>query len=414
VLDSVLGPAKVVGTRGGIQPFARDNAQHRERPVVEERGLGIRMTSGSGKVTVVVGGQYGSESKGAVTAWLAEQIQGPLMAVRVAGPNAGHTAVGVLDDKAWALRAIPAVAVRNLQAGLVISAGSEVDPVVLADEIEQLEAAGYRVLDRLWVDPQATWLGPEFIEQEKQLGIQARIGSTSKGIGAARAARIMRTADLVGDRLADDERLGKMGQLRVEFDTAELLHQHLREGGDVLIEGTQGYGLGLHAGYYPQCTSSDCRAIDFLAMAGISPWATEVESVEPWVVCRTFPIRVAGNSGPLHEETTWEQLAEESGGYIQPERTTVTKKIRRVGRWDPHLVRRALAANGGPATTRLFLGFVDYIDPKMAGAKSPEQLTDRVREFIDQVEQQVGRRPDALGTGPASQIDLRGVAKVKD
>jgi adenylosuccinate synthase len=365
----------------------------------------------SGKVAAVVGGQFGSESKGAVTAWLAEQVQGPLMAVRVAGPNAGHTAVGVLDGKAWPLRTIPAVAVRNLSAGLVIAAGSEVDPAVLADEIEQLEEAGYKVLDRLWVDPQATWLGPEFIEQEKQLGIQARIGSTSKGIGASRAARIMRTADLVGDRLTEDERLGKMSKLRWEVDTAELLHQHLREGGDVLIEGTQGYGLGLHAGYYPQCTSSDCRAVDFLAMAGISPWAAEVESVEPWVVCRTFPIRVAGNSGPLSDETTWEQLEQESGGYIQAERTTVTKKIRRVGRWDPHLVRRALAANGGPETARLFLGFMDYIDPTVAGAKTPEELTDRAWEFIEQVEQQVGRRPDALGTGPASQIDLRGVER---
>lgn len=365
----------------------------------------------SGKVSVVVGGQYGSESKGAVTAWLAEQAQGPLMAVRVAGPNAGHTAVGVLDNKAWALRSIPAVAVRNLSAGLVISAGSEVDPTVLADEIEQLEAAGYKVLERLWIDPQATWLGPEFIEQEQKLGIQARIGSTSKGIGAARAARIMRTADLVGDRLADDERLGSMNQLRTEFDTSELLHQHLREGGDVLIEGTQGYGLGLHAGCYPQSTSSDCRAIDFLAMSGISPWAPEVSETEPWVVCRTFPIRVAGNSGPLHEEVTWEQLAQETDGYIKAERTTVTKKIRRVGRWDPHLVRRAMAANGGPAAARLFLGFVDYIDPQVAGAKSPDQLTDRAWEFIEQVERQVGRRPDGLGTGPASQVDLRDVTR---
>jgi len=359
----------------------------------------------------VVGGQFGSESKGAVTAWLAENSETQLMAVRVAGPNAGHTAVGILEGKAWALRTIPAVAVRHLSAGLIISAGSEIDPQVLADEIEQLEEAGYNVLDRLWIDPQATWLGPEFIEQEKAIGIQDRIGSTSKGIGAARAARIMRTADLVGDRMMSDERLGKMSKLRWEIDTAALMHQHLREGGDVLIEGTQGYGLGLHAGYYPQCTSSDCRAIDFMAMAGISPWAAEVASVEPWVVCRTFPIRVAGNSGPLNDEITWEHMAADTGGYIKPERTTVTKKIRRVGRWDPHLVRRALAANGGPGVARLFLGFADYIDPKVAGATSPQQLTDQVWKFLDQVCQQVGRFPDALGTGPASQIDMRNITR---
>ena len=41
-------------------------------------------------VTVVVGGQYGSEGKGKVCGFLAEQ-KNPSIMVRCGGPNSGHT-----------------------------------------------------------------------------------------------------------------------------------------------------------------------------------------------------------------------------------------------------------------------------------------------------------------------------------
>ncbi|WP_369007005.1 adenylosuccinate synthetase, partial [Staphylococcus aureus] len=57
----------------------------------------------------------------------------------------------------------------------------------------------------------------------------------------------------------------------------------------IILEGTQGYGLGLHAGMYPYCTSSNTRSIDFLAMAAIYPerWI-ELGAYIPVVVCRTY------------------------------------------------------------------------------------------------------------------------------
>jgi len=360
-----------------------------------------------GVVRVVVGGQFGSESKGAVAAWLAQLEPRPPVVVRVAGPNAGHTTYGVLDGRPWVLRSIPVAAVTRLDARLVVCAGSELDPRVLAHEIRQLQEAGYDVVSRLVLDAQATWMLPEYGQQEQQLDMQGRLGSTSKGIGAARAARIMRTAPLVGDMVPQDPELAAWG-LQVHPDTSALLGEALA-GGNIVVEGTQGFGLGLHAGFYPQCTSSDCRAIDFLAMAGISPWDPRVRRVEPWVVCRTHPIRTAGNSGPLVGETSWEQLSQQSGGYVQPELTSVTRKIRRVGSWDPELVRRAVAANGGPEVCRLYLGFVDYLDPSVAGVTDPLGLTEPVLRFAAQVGRQVGRLPDAVGTGPDSRVDLRGL-----
>jgi adenylosuccinate synthase len=175
----------------------------------------------------------------------------------------------------------------------------------------------------------------------------------------------------------------------------------------VIIEGTQGYGLGLHAGEYPYCTSSDTRAIDFLAMAGISPWYRYITLLDIWVVTRTFPIRVAGNSGPLTNETTWQHLADITDGYIQPERTTVTKKIRRVGFFDVELVEQALRANGWTPTSEdvhLALTFADYIDPTAAGVTDPDTIRTNHHMLVDWMVDELPTMPHLITTGPDTAV----------
>ena len=56
--------------------------------------------------------------------------------------------------------------------------------------------------------------------------------------------------------------------------------------------------------------SRDTTAAAFLAEAGLSPF--DVDDIV--MVLRAFPIRVAGDSGPLPEETTWPEIAS-NGGY---------------------------------------------------------------------------------------------------
>ena len=342
-----------------------------------------------GKLVVVVGGQFGSEAKGAVAAHLTRTEPHRMMAIRVAGPNAGHT---VFDDQGqeFKLRCIPVAAAVDHEAILAIAAGSEVDEAVLEHEIEELEAAGHPVRTRLLIDSQATVLGTQHIQQEINQVLDGRIGSTAKGIGAARADRIWRSAEVWGE---DHNLLG-------EVDVADRARRWLRQGGTVLIEGTQGYGLGLHAGYYPHCTSSDCRAIDFLAMAGLSPWDEAVKDFEVWVTFRTYPIRVAGNSGPLLGETTWEALV------FDEERTTVTNKVRRVGQWDTDLALRAIAANGGHNDhLRIALMFMDYVVPGCAGKTFLDAET---RAAVAEFTRKLGHKaPSLIGTGPQSIIDLR-------
>jgi adenylosuccinate synthase len=355
-----------------------------------------------GKLIVVVGGQFGSEGKGAIAGWLAAR-EPRLLAVRVGGPNAGHTVYGPCPPESdqgtheegahrYPLRQLPVAAVTRPDASLAIAAGSEVDPALLRQEMALFPGK------MAWVDRQATWLEEHYHVEEDVTELQKRIGSTSKGIGAARAARIWREARLIPQCDPDypDRQWGWS-------DVAGYARDYLDSGGVVMLEGAQGYGLGLHAGFYPYCTSIDCRAVDVMAQAGVV--GGRHDQVEVWLVVRTFPIRVAGNSGPLENETTWEELNQRSNGYIQPEYTTVTQKQRRVGRLDLGLVQRAIAANRGPWDLRVALTMLDYKYPRIAGDTG--DLPRRVLDDVGLVAEMVGAPIQLVGTGPRTVVDLR-------
>lgn len=363
-------------------------------------------------IHVVVGGQYGSEAKGHVTQRVCQREvdQGRyILNVRVAGPNAGHSVVDP-DGRKWAMRQVPVgfalhgVSARA-QTTLAIAAGSEVDPLVLLKEVDQLTEAGLLKTHQLWVDPEVTLIEDE--HKEREMGLVARIGSTGKGIGAARADRTLRRAR----RLVDDQPL--MGELYargvIVAPVEEIIIDHASESCATIVEGTQGYGLGMHAGMYPKVTSSDCRAIDFLAMAGISPWGALPQDVAVWVVLRPYPIRVAGDSGPLRYETTWEQLG------LQPELTTVTQKVRRVGLWDFEIAQRAIVANGGgdlhdqTSSVRLAFSMLDQVYPTLAGANTLGDLAEHETaiKWIRDRELELQARVDLVTTSDRTGVWLR-------
>lgn len=370
------------------------------------------------KLSVVVGGQYGSEAKGHITAQLVQkflakgQIVGAnteypyredaeVLNIRVAGPNAGHSAV--VGDEKVAFRQIPVGALYG--ADWAIAAGSEIEWTVLQTEMETLQGVAERHgihLGQGYIDPEVTILIDADKVAEAAGDLMHRLGSTGKGIGAARAGRLMRQP---GRRLIDHPELVSRCQDWGLYDAPVADFAQASNGvtayDHVIVEGTQGFGLGLHAGHYPQCTSSDCRAIDFLAMAGISPWhPTFYEfdaanskggpDLDVWVVLRMFPIRVAGNSGPMKHETTWDSLG------LPEERTTVTQKIRRVGGWDQELALAAIEANGGEPVVKIALTMVDQAWPALAGINNNtvatlgdpvylalEELTDWAEDALD-------------------------------
>lgn len=343
------------------------------------------------RLEVVVGAQFGSEAKGHVVQRLTEralQRDGMTQVVRVAGPNAGHTGYD-RSGHAWALRQVPVAAVVDGPLVLGVAAGSEIDPPVLLDEFDRLTAAGLLKDKMVWVHGSATVIEPTHHEQESPQGadLHRTIGSTGKGIGAARADRIWRRANRVSDDADLLRELAKRG-----IPVADEDHLVSLRYSTTIIEGTQGYGLGLHGAHYPQCTSSDCRAIDFMAMAGVHAW--EFDEVEVWAVARVFPIRVAGNSGALKGETTWEELG------LPEERTTVTKKVRRVGYPDWDLVRAAVRANGGAPTVRLAVTMIDQIFPGARDRKFEDLETLDIGSFLKDIERQTNAEVHMITTGP--------------
>lgn len=343
-----------------------------------------------GKIQVVVGGQAGSEAKGHCAAQLAKQSD-DLLVIRTGGPNAGHTVWSDVGIE-YKLRQLPTASISNPDAQCAIAAGAVVDPKVLEDELAQVQP-------RLpvWIDEQATELTLEHYEAEQ--GDEHLLNwSTRKGIGAARADRIHRTARTIGQRYEHNQPRGAA----VVSDLADLAVRHLAAGGDVLIEAAQGYALGLHTRFYPKTTSADCRAIDALAEVGLSPWLVPSIQIEVWVVVRPYPIRVAGDSGPLEGETSWEELG------LPEERTTVTNLVRRVGTWDPELVTEAVRANGGgaplfPPQVRIAFTMLDQVVPDLAGCQrwADIERNEEARQWIDLV-QQCGADVGMVTTSPST------------
>lgn len=351
------------------------------------------------KVDVVVGAQFGSEAKGHVTQRILEQAnlrgETELANVRVAGPNAGHTAHSPTGVR-MAFRQLPVGALQP-HVDCFIAAGSEISPEVLLEEIDRAIRHADFNPSCLVVDDTATLLESRHVQAET--GMHESIGSTGKGIGAARADRIMRKARQVKD---DEELVKHLRNLGVSVGSVadELLLGYYSR---IVVEGTQGFGLGLHAGYYPFCTSSDCRAIDFLAMAGINPWLWgDVDVLRVVAVARVYPIRVAGNSGPLVGETTWEGLG------LPPEFTTVTNKMRRVGEWDPTLVREAVMANGGAPVVELAVTMLDQKFPDLAGVTEVQRIREHTEamDWLAGVDIACGARVSMVTTGPNTGVWL--------
>src|SRR5690606_38792725 len=111
--------------------------------------------------------------------------------VRVGGPNAGHSFVH--KDRVWKMQVIPC-GWTNPNAVLVLGRGMLVNPETLARELREIEKVDPTIHDRLVIDGQAGVLDPVFEREEGGTAgeLHQRIGSTGKGVGAARIARIQR------------------------------------------------------------------------------------------------------------------------------------------------------------------------------------------------------------------------------
>lgn len=346
----------------------------------------------SGRITVLVGGQYGSEGKGAVAAHLADRYN---VHVRVGSPNAGHTIYW--NGQKHVMQSIPCGWI-NPSAKIVIGRGALLNMRQLMKELVHVLTFYPDFLSRLFIDPEAGVLDEKFHQEEGgTLGeMHKRIGSTGEGVGPARAARISRDPSqfkLFKD-VAQDYGLEEC----MYENTPEFIARQQDDGMNILIEGTQGSALSLFHSYWPYCTSTDTNASGIIAEVGIPPM--RVTSV--LLVCRTYPIRVAGNSGPMKNEISWETLSERIGKQVT-EHTTVTKKTRRVAEWDDKLFKQSCILN---EPTQIALMFTDYVDPALANAMDVDSIkkSELLNKFLK--EHDLVDKVNFFGTGPQTVVEV--------
>jgi adenylosuccinate synthase len=372
-----------IGTLSNDADIVIDTARNRPIDVVV-RVAGRLILDGARDerlVDVMVGGQYGSEGKGNVAAYLAPDYD---LLVRSGGPNAGHS---IMNDGGKHVQHHLPSGTTVCDARLLLTSAAVINVPHLMDEIAQSGAEA----GRLVIDGQATVITDEHREQEANL--TKTIGSTGQGVGLATAGRIT----------------GRDGSCVLAKDVPELepfigdglavMDEVLRQGGSVFVEGTQGGRLSLHHGPYPYVTSRETNASGILAEAGVAPHRAR----RVIMVVRTYPIRVAnpknGTSGPLVSEITWEEVATRSGldlpALVKQEHTTTTRRLRRVGEFDWDLLRTSALLN---APTDIALTFTDQLDHRNTGARRMDQLTDETIRFIEEVESVAGAPVTLIST----------------
>jgi len=264
-------------------------------------------------------------------------------------------------------------------------------------EVQDLQLSRNRVV----VDPRAVLI--ERLDTDAELQDVPTIASTASGTNNALVRRMRRRP---GVKLAGDSALLRT-VVRLET-VAPLLHRCLEGGGDVIVEGTQGFGLSvLHGEAYPYSTARDTSVSGFCSEVGLSP--RHVTHII--MVLRTFPIRVGGNSGPLPHEISWPEVQRIAGApNEEPEFTSVTNRLRRVARFDLAVVRRACSYN---KPTSLAIMGLDRLDHLNRGFSDARHLTPIAVDFVSELERATHTPVEWVGTGfrTAEAIRLRQITR---
>ena len=333
------------------------------------------------KVDVLLGLQWGDEGKGKIVDYLATEYE--LVARFQGGPNAGHTLV--IDGEKHVLHTIPSgIFLENVQN--LIGNGVVIDPATLANEMDQVKAAGVQLQKNLLVSNKAHLILPTHklldAASEAAKG-KDKIGSTLRGIGPTYMDKTGRNGLRVGDILLKDfqQRYNKLKEkhLRLlsmydfEYELKDLEEEffsgveHMQElkiisgeyyvnnlltqGGNILAEGAQGTLLDIEHGTYPFVTSSHTTATGVCSGLGVAP--NKIQEVIG--IFKAYITRVG--SGPFPTELhgkTGERLQNAGNEF-----GATTGRPRRCGWLDIPILNYAIMLNG---VTQLAITKGDVLD----------------------------------------------------
>lgn len=318
---------------------------------------------------VVVGAQWGDEGKAKITDLLAEYTD---VIIRYQGGcNAGHTVV--TDNVTYKFHLIPS---GILYPGkiCIIGNGTVINPVILAQEINDLKEKGIST-NNLFISPLAHVTLPYHIDldgsSEKTSG-EKKIGTTNRGIGPTYVDKMdrigIRVEDLLDKEALNDkldfilprknEILEKIYNLKpytkqeiLDFcskyaeilspyicNVSEILKSAIKENKNILFEGAQGTMLDVDHGTYPYVTSSSPTSGGACTGSGVGP--AHVDRVIG--ISKAYVTRVG--EGPFVTElTNKEGLKIQTIGH---EFGTTTGRSRRCGWFDAIIGKYSVDVNG--------------------------------------------------------------------
>ncbi len=344
------------------------------------------MSHNISKNVVVIGSQWGDEGKGKIVDLLTDRVHA---VVRFqGGHNAGHTLV--INGKKTVLHLVPSGVLRE-DAICIIGNGVVLSLEALFKEVDELQTAGTRVVDRLRVSEACPLLLPYHaaVDQarEKARG-GAAIGTTGRGIGPAYEDKVARRALRVIDLYNLDRFRVKLAEvmeyhnflLKSYFhaepvdvqktfeqaaalgerlkpmvaDVPELLDGYTRAGKQVLFEGAQGALLDIDHGTYPYVTSSNTCSAEAALGTGIGP--NQIGYVLG--VTKAYTTRVGAGPFPteLHDDIG------ELIGTRGREFGATTGRKRRCGWFDAVIQRRSNQLNGVTGMCVTKLDVLDELD----------------------------------------------------
>ncbi|MBI3735352.1 adenylosuccinate synthase, partial [Candidatus Sumerlaeota bacterium] len=319
---------------------------------------------------IVIGCQWGDEGKGKIVDVISQEAD--LVARYQGGNNAGHTVV--VGTEKTILHLIPSGVLHpNVQC--LIGNGVVVDPLVLEEEIQTLEAAKVDVRSRLHLAECAHVIVPyhKLLDQaqEKMRGA-GKIGTTGRGIGGAYADKVARQGVRLGDYRDKDIFAEKIRALDRYYqplfkhifkekipnpdtvvdqlwaieptirpllcDSVAMINEYLARKKRVLAEGAQGVMLDIDFGSYPYVTSSSPSTGGVCTGLGIAP--QHIKQVLG--VVKAYTTRVG--EGPFPTE-----ILGDIGEFLRAEGNefgATTGRPRRCGWFDACVLRRSVQVAG--------------------------------------------------------------------
>ena len=390
-------------------------------------------------VKAIVGANWGDEGKGKITDMLAQQSD---VVIRFqGGANAGHTIIN--DFGRFALHILPS-GIFYPHVTNVIGNGVALDVSKLVNELESIVSQGVPA-PKLIVSDRAQLLMPYHVLQdtyeEERLGGKA-FGSTKSGIAPFYSDKYAKTGIQVCDlfdekilrerltaavelknvlfehlyhkpKLDAEDLMAQMLQLRERIrpyvgDTVAFIHQALKEGKTLLLEGQLGSMKDPDLGIFPMTTSSHTLAGYGCVGASVPPTAIE----DVICVTKAYSSCVGSQTEPFVSEVTGEAGDElRRRGGDKGEFGATTGRPRRVGWFDAVATKYGCMVQGATQVALTCLDVLGYLDeiPVCTGYEIDGQVTDMFPTTPSLL-----RAKPVFTTLPGWKCDIRGCKRYED